>query len=167
MPLPPQVVGRAEPHNLRNGHPEQHRVVTMRENARIQVRRGMRAGAAWPLPLQAWQRCTHPAACRCCASRRLRSNLPCLAPSPSLFLLLPSPQGFPDYHVLVAKPSLTGKGFIRNASSNQRYQQMGNAVSPQVASALGRCLARAALHESPPGAMLVAAPDPEYEQVGL
>lgn len=34
-----QVVGRAEPHNLRLGHPEQKRVMTIRENARVQVRR--------------------------------------------------------------------------------------------------------------------------------
>lgn len=33
-----QVVGRAEPHNLRLGHPEQKRVMTIRENARTQVR---------------------------------------------------------------------------------------------------------------------------------
>lgn len=44
---------------------------------------------------------------------------------------------------------------------------MGNAVSPQVASALGRCLARAALHESPPSAMLVSVPDPEYQQASV
>lgn len=32
------VVGRAEPHNLRLVHPYQHRVATIRENARCQVR---------------------------------------------------------------------------------------------------------------------------------
>ena len=32
-----QVVGRAEPHNLALIHPEQDRVLTMRENARTQV----------------------------------------------------------------------------------------------------------------------------------
>ena len=31
------VVGRAEPHNLRLVHPYQHRVATIRENARCQV----------------------------------------------------------------------------------------------------------------------------------
>lgn len=43
---------------------------------------------------------------------------------------------------------------------------MGNAVCPQVASALGRCLALAALHETPSGAMLLNAPDPDYDEVG-
>ena len=42
---------------------------------------------------------------------------------------------------------------------------MGNAVSPQVAAALGRCLALAAVHASPPEEMLIAVPDPEYELV--
>ena len=32
------IVGRAEPHNLRLVHPWQHRVATIRENARCQVR---------------------------------------------------------------------------------------------------------------------------------
>lgn len=32
-----QVVGRAEPHNLALIHPEQDRVLTIRENARTQV----------------------------------------------------------------------------------------------------------------------------------
>lgn len=45
-------------------------------------------------------------------------------------------------------------------------QQMGNAVCPQVAGGLGRCLALAAAHRSPPGAILVAVPDPEYDEVG-
>ena len=44
-------------------------------------------------------------------------------------------------------------------------QQMGNAVSPQVAAALGRCLALAAVHESPPGALLHAVPDDAYDLV--
>lgn len=35
--IQPTVVGRAEPHNLRVIHPEQARVVTIRENARCQV----------------------------------------------------------------------------------------------------------------------------------
>ena len=43
---------------------------------------------------------------------------------------------------------------------------MGNAVCPQVASALGRCLALAALHESPPGEMLIFVRDAEYDKVG-
>ena len=36
--IQPTVVGRAEPHNLRLIHPTQGRVVTIRENARCQVR---------------------------------------------------------------------------------------------------------------------------------
>ncbi|PRW44284.1 DNA (cytosine-5)-methyltransferase CMT1 isoform A [Chlorella sorokiniana] len=105
------VVGRAEPHNLRLGHPEQKRVMTIRENARV--------------------------------------------------------QGFPDYHVLLARPpnAAKPKRFIRSAFYTQRYQQMGNAVCPQVASALGRCLALAALHETPQGAMLLSVPDPEYDEM--
>jgi hypothetical protein len=43
---------------------------------------------------------------------------------------------------------------------------MGNAVCPQVAAALGRCLALAAVHGSRPGEMLAAVPDPEYLEVG-
>ncbi|PSC69902.1 BTB POZ and MATH domain-containing 2-like isoform A [Micractinium conductrix] len=75
-------------------------------------------------------------------------------------------QGFPDYHVLLAKPKTGPQSrFIRNTDLTQRYQQMGNAVSPQVAGSLGRCLALAVLHRSPPGEMLLQVPDPEYEQL--
>ncbi|EFN55234.1 hypothetical protein CHLNCDRAFT_52630 [Chlorella variabilis] len=72
-------------------------------------------------------------------------------------------KGFPDYHVLLAKPKLSTKRFAGNPNIKQRFQQMGNAVSPQVAAALGRCLALAAVHASPPEEMLIAVPDPEYE----
>ncbi|KAI8463386.1 MAG: hypothetical protein J3K34DRAFT_495628 [Monoraphidium minutum] len=72
------VVGRAEPHNLQLLHPEQDRVVTVRENARC---------------------------------------------------------------------------------------QMGNAVAPPVAAALGRCLLLAAAGAAPPGAAVIAAPDAEYDAV--
>lgn len=44
---------------------------------------------------------------------------------------------------------------------------MGNAVCPQVASALGRCLALAAMHQTPPGAMLLSVPDSDYDEVCL
>ena len=37
LPFALQVVGRQEPHNLALAHPDQPRVLTMRENARIQV----------------------------------------------------------------------------------------------------------------------------------
>ena len=37
MCIAAQVVGRAEPHNLALIHPEQDRVLTIRENARTQV----------------------------------------------------------------------------------------------------------------------------------
>lgn len=37
LDLVPQVVGRAEPHNLALIHPNQDRVLTIRENARTQV----------------------------------------------------------------------------------------------------------------------------------
>jgi len=48
-----------------------------------------------------------------------------------------------------------------------RYQQMGNAVCPMVASALGRCLALAALGEGPASVdeAVVAVPDLEYLRV--
>jgi len=48
-----------------------------------------------------------------------------------------------------------------------RYQQMGNAVCPMVASALGRCLALAALGEGPTSVdeAVVAVPDLEYLRV--
>ncbi|KAI3428460.1 hypothetical protein D9Q98_007286 [Chlorella vulgaris] len=72
-------------------------------------------------------------------------------------------QGFPDYHVLLAKPKTSTSRFIRNPNLTQRFQQMGNAVCPQVAAALGRCLALASLHQTPSGAMLVSVPDPEYQ----
>ena len=41
--------------------------------------------------------------------------------------------------------------------------QVGNAVSPAVAAALGRCLALAALGESPPGEPVVPAPCAAYD----
>ena len=46
---------------------------------------------------------------------------------------------------------------------------MGNAVSPCVASALGRCLLLAAVAEAPPDVdhAVVAVPDPELLQVSL
>ena len=48
-----------------------------------------------------------------------------------------------------------------------RYQQMGNAVSPCVAAALGRCLLLAAVAEAPAHVdhAVVAVPDPELLQV--
>ncbi|KAL0043430.1 hypothetical protein WJX79_004501 [Trebouxia sp. C0005] len=106
----PTVVGRAEPHNLALIHPEQNRVLTIRENART--------------------------------------------------------QGFPDYFALVGVANMS-KSWVRNDSLEDRYQQMGNAVCPMVASALGRCLALAALGEGPSSVdeAVVAVPDLEYLQV--
>lgn len=43
--------------------------------------------------------------------------------------------------------------------------QMGNAVSPVVAGALGRCLAKAAAATSPPGQAVIPVPDPVVEAV--
>ncbi|KAH7617097.1 putative DNA (cytosine-5)-methyltransferase 1 [Nannochloris sp. 'desiccata'] len=73
-------------------------------------------------------------------------------------------QGFPDYHVLCGKVPLGSKRWVRNPGIKQRYQQMGNAVSPAVAAALGRCLALAAVGESPPGEPVIAVPDLQYEE---
>ena len=41
--------------------------------------------------------------------------------------------------------------------------QMGNAVAPPVASALGRCLALAVQTKSPVAQAVICVPDPEYE----
>lgn len=48
-----------------------------------------------------------------------------------------------------------------------RYQQMGNAVCPMVASALGRCLALAAVGAAPESLeqAVVSVPDPAFVQV--
>ncbi len=43
--------------------------------------------------------------------------------------------------------------------------QMGNAVSPPLASALGRCLALAAVNRAPYGQAVVAVPDPVKSRV--
>ena len=43
--------------------------------------------------------------------------------------------------------------------------QMGNAVAPPVAAALGRCLLLAAAGAAPVGAAVVSVPDEEYEAV--
>ena len=43
--------------------------------------------------------------------------------------------------------------------------QMGNAVSPVVAGALGRCLAKAAAAASPAGEAVISVPDPVAEAV--
>ena len=74
-------------------------------------------------------------------------------------------QGFPDYHVLCGKVPVgrSKQRWVRNVGIKQRYQQMGNAVSPAVAGALGRCLALAALGESPAGEPILAVPDPAYD----
>eukprot|EP00891_Asterochloris_glomerata_P003939 jgi/Astpho2/3939/fgenesh1_pg.00063_%23_13_t len=59
-------------------------------------------------------------------------------------------QGFPDYHVLVGVTSGDNKKtWVRHASLKDRYQQIGNAVSPLVAAALGRGLLVAARREAP------------------
>jgi DNA (cytosine-5)-methyltransferase 1 len=42
---------------------------------------------------------------------------------------------------------------------------MGNAVSPAVAAALGRCLALAAVGESPPGEPVISVPDLQYKEL--
>jgi hypothetical protein len=41
--------------------------------------------------------------------------------------------------------------------------QMGNAVAPPVAAALGRCFALAAQKKSPVAEPVISVPDPEYE----
>lgn len=44
---------------------------------------------------------------------------------------------------------------------------MGNAVSPVVAGALGRCLAKAAAATSPAGEAVISVPDPVAEAVSI
>ncbi|KAL0040722.1 hypothetical protein WJX79_003028 [Trebouxia sp. C0005] len=104
------VIGRAAPHNIAMLHPDQDRVMSIRENARM--------------------------------------------------------QGFPDYFALVGLGNQQAGRYYRNATLDDRYQQMGNAVSPCVASALGRCLLLAAVAEAPPDVdhAVVAVPDPELLQ---
>ena len=50
-----------------------------------------------------------------------------------------------------------------------RYQQMGNAVCPMVASALGRCLALAVVGKAPESLeqAVVSVPDPAFLHVRL
>lgn len=75
-------------------------------------------------------------------------------------------QGFPDYFALAA--DLKGrehKSWVRSSNLAARYQQLGNAVCPLVANALGRCLALAARGKLPIGAHVVKMPDPEFEEV--
>jgi hypothetical protein len=43
--------------------------------------------------------------------------------------------------------------------------QIGNAVAPPLAAALGRCLLLAATEDAPVGVPVVSVPDPEYEAV--
>ncbi|WIA09890.1 hypothetical protein OEZ85_010104 [Tetradesmus obliquus] len=70
-------------------------------------------------------------------------------------------QGFPAYHVFAALPS---SGSRKPAASlvNQRYDQVGNAVSPLMAAALGRCFLAAAAGRAPPGQAVLRLPDPAW-----
>lgn len=102
------VVGRAEPHNLRLVHPCQDRVLSIRENSRI--------------------------------------------------------QGFPDYFVLTSFALEGERSGVRSCALTQRYQQIGNAVSPAVASALGRCLAKSVARKVDPSKGIVHVPDPEWTE---
>jgi hypothetical protein len=74
-------------------------------------------------------------------------------------------QGFPDYFALAAKVNPRQKTWVRNVSLTERYQQLGNAVCPLVADALGRCLALAARGRLPVGQHIVSVPNPEFEEV--
>ena len=55
-------------------------------------------------------------------------------------------QGFPDYYVFVGTEKEGGKkrSLTRLKCAENRYKQIGNAVAPPVAAALGRCLILAA-----------------------
>ena len=204
------VVGRAEPHNLRIGHPSQHRVLSVREMARAQVgggeAGGQGVGVGWGacvcvggggggvisfLPGLGGSRAGGTAALKkkgktqqhflhmaaggsripsregICGCRSIEV-LPCLSlPLPSLPLPPSSApaQGFPDHHVICGEVGPNSRGWVRNSGVKQRYQQMGNAVSPAVSMALCRCLALAAVGESPVGEAVIAVPDPAYAKV--
>ena len=54
---------------------------------------------------------------------------------------------------------------VRHGAIVVRYQQLGNAVCPLVAAALGRCLAKAAVGASPHGAAVIPVRDEHMEQV--
>ncbi len=74
-------------------------------------------------------------------------------------------QGFPDYFVLAGISNQGQDTWVRNKCLTERYQQMGNAVCPLVADALGRCLALAARGKCPPSEFVLSVPSAEYEQV--
>ena len=74
-------------------------------------------------------------------------------------------QGFPDYFTFVGLGTTKNSTWVRHNSLTQRYQQLGNAVSPLVADALGRCLATAAVGKAPVGAFVISAPSAELDRV--
>lgn len=87
------------------------------------------------------------------------------------------PQGFPDCHVFVSNPNswleeldaASGSDPWRERAKKSlelRYQQIGNAVAPPMAKALGRCLLLALAGKSPRGQAVIDVPDPELCQVG-
>ena len=75
-------------------------------------------------------------------------------------------QGFPDYFTFVGHGGDKASSWVRNDSVTHRYQQLGNAVCPLVAEALGRCLALAAAGKAPSGAFVVSVPNEEYDECG-
>ena len=76
-------------------------------------------------------------------------------------------QGFPDYFTFVGHGGDKASSWVRNDSVTHRYQQLGNAVCPLVAEALGRCLALAAAGKAPSGVFVVSVPNEEYDEVWL
>ena len=76
-------------------------------------------------------------------------------------------QGFPDYFTFVGHGGDKASSWVRNDSVTHRYQQLGNAVCPLVAEALGRCLALAAAGKAPSDAFVVSVPNEEYDEVWL
>ncbi len=128
-----------DPHpNGRKGavHPEQHRVVSVRECARSQVRvccgiiKGYPASAtpAWTLAASTWRA---PPASRCtgmCTAHIVYGTH--FDNSGALPACRSRAQGFPDH-------------FRFAGDMPHRYRQVGNAVPPPLARALGEELARA------------------------
>lgn len=76
----------------------------------------------------------------------------------------PPRQGFPDFYVLAGHGENPHQKAVQNGCVSTRYKQIGNAVAPPVAAALGRCLLLAAAGPGlapPMDVPVVPVPDPD------
>lgn len=78
-------------------------------------------------------------------------------------------QGFPDYYVFVGteREDVKKRTLSRLNCIDNRYKQIGNAVAPPVASALGRCLLLAATGELERDEDVIRTLDKQMVQVRL